>query len=259
MISAFCVSACTGLVSRVAGKPETPKVSTEARKLLDALEGRNPDLETFRGAGNIRFQKNAKKEGAGRVAWVGSVPDRLRIALRSVSGQPLVSVASDGTWVYFFSHLQQRYLKQRASAAFLQNFFSISITPEDVVRVLAGQVPIPEYSFAAVEIDPHETGCILVLKSSWRNVVGKIYFRENRREVYKVEVFDRNGDFNYVAHFSGEQVSGGNRIPGRLVFSDGQGSGFELEVEKFWAGIRANPSVFVLPPPDDHGPRTGGP
>jgi len=250
LLSVFYLSACTHPGFRALQKPQGPEVSSEARELLFVLEKQNNNLRTFKGTGRITLQKSGAKDAAVRIAWIGALPDRLRIMLRNVSGQPLVSVAGDGHWVYFFSHTQGKYSKQRSASTFLQRFFSDSITFEDVVRLLAGRVWVAEYGQAVVQTDESGSGYILVLKTAWGNIAEKIYFTANKRTVRKFEMFDQNGDVIYRVEFDGEQIINGYRIPGRLIFLDRHKSGFKLEIDRYWADVSVTPDTFVLAPPE---------
>jgi len=257
MFFAFFCMACSNLASRVPPGPKDLKVSFEARELLSVLENQNYKLETFKGTGRITFREDEKNDLSARVAWVGAVPGKLRIVLRSVSGQPMASMASDGEWVYFFSHAQGKYFKKRASTTLLQRFLSVSITPDDVVYILAGRVPVNEHSFATVRTDRLDKGCILVLESAWGNAVEKIYFEDNKKDVRKVEVFDQSGALIYRVEFYGKQTINDYQIPVRLILSDKQGSGFQLEIDRYWVDVAVSPSIFVLAPPETKGADPG--
>lgn len=249
-VSLFYLAACTHLGSGVLQKSPRPEVTSEARELLSVLEKHNDKLQTFKGTGRISFQKSGKKDAVARIAWIGAFPDRLRIMLHNVSGQPLISIAADGHWVYFFSHAQGQYSKQRSSSAFLQKFFSISIPPEDIIHLLAGRVPLKKYYLAATQKDGLGDGFVLVLKSAWENVVEKVYFAGDKRTVRKFEMYDQSEDVLCRVEFSGEQIIDGYQIPNQLIFSDRDASGFQLEIDRYWADIAVAPSTFVLAPPE---------
>jgi hypothetical protein len=65
-----------------------------------------------------------------------------------------------------------------------------------------------------------------------------------------VENFYFTGDLKYRAEFKKMQDINGYRVPSRLVFSTDDGSGFQLDVDRYWAGVSVSPPLFVLTPPE---------
>ncbi|MFC1813067.1 hypothetical protein ACFL03_10280, partial [Thermodesulfobacteriota bacterium] len=58
----------------------------EARQLISILKEKNSNLKTYKGKGRVTFWNKNKKGLIAGAAWVGSDPDRLRFALRSITG-----------------------------------------------------------------------------------------------------------------------------------------------------------------------------
>ncbi|MGD9083177.1 MAG: DUF4292 domain-containing protein [Desulfobacterales bacterium] len=272
-IGVLFFSACSTIAPVVPGSPGDLKALSEAGEIVSYLKNQNLHLKTFKGIGRIIFWKNEEKNLTTRVVWAGSVPDRLRIALRSVSGQPVASVASDGQWVYLMDHTRSKFYKQHSGDSIMKRFFSIPATSEDIVNLLAGRISVDNYNSAVVlKNDPpgpmcgspscrialsnqeepcaHEHGYILVLKKGWGNICQKIYLDASRKQVRKVETFYLNGDLKYRAEFNTMQDIQGYRVPSRLVLTTDDGSGFQLDVERYWAGVSVSPSLFVLTPPE---------
>ncbi|MEA1945847.1 MAG: hypothetical protein U9N83_00935 [Thermodesulfobacteriota bacterium] len=272
-IGIFLFSSCSSITSRIPEKPGDLKALSEARELISYLKNQNLHLKTFKGVGRITFWENEKKDLTTRVAWVGSVPDRLRIALRSVTGQPVVSFASDGQWLYLVNHTRGKFYKQRSRNSTMKRFFSIPVKSDDIVNILAGRVSVINFDSAVViknsppggrpnvtsnrhtalssQEKPcaHEDGYILVLKRGWGNICQKIYLDANRKQVRKVENFYFDGDLKYRTEFKKMQDIEGYRVPSRLVLSTHDGFGFQLDIDRYWTGVSVSPSLFVLPPP----------
>ncbi|RLB85848.1 MAG: hypothetical protein DRH24_00870 [Deltaproteobacteria bacterium] len=269
----FFFPACSSLTPVVPKELSDLKAS-EARVLISYLRNQNLYLKTFKGVGRVTFFKNNKKELTTRAAWAGSVPDRFRIALRSVLGQPVVSVASDGQWIYLVDHTRGKFYKQHSKDSTMKRFFSIPVTSDDMVNLLAGRVSVDNYDSAAVlrndgspgpmsdssscrnaksnqeEPCEPEHGYILVLKKGWGNTCQKIYLDVSRKQVHKVEIFYLTGDLKYRAEFKTMQDIEGYRVPSRLVLTTDDGSGFQLDVDRYWAGVSVSPLLFVLTPPE---------
>ena len=266
-------SACSGLTARVS-KRERDLRADEAVKLLLVLKNQNKDLKTFKGVGRITLYKDGKKNLSNRIAWVGSSPGGLRTVLSNVSGQPVLSFASDGQWFYVFDHLQTQFYKQRAKDSVMKKALSISIDAEDMISILAGRIPVHDHHSATLEKDNDSSktsfiafqrqkdsvhsdrsnaapnGYILALKGGWGNIYEKIYFNADKTNIYKIEVFDLTGKLVYRAEFDNLLNIDGYRIPFLILFSNDQGSGFRLDVERYWPHARVSSSLFVLSPPD---------
>ena len=274
LIGAFFLSACSSFTAGVSKKPEDIKALSEARELISILENQNRELKAFKGVGRITFWKNNKKDLASNIAWVASAPDRLRVALRSISGQPIVSFANDGQLFYLFSHAQGQFYKKPATNSTLKKLLSVPIKSDDIVDILAGRVPVNKHNSAVLiksapsrrtpanasqqQVDrfsPGETcvpedGYILVLKKGWGKIHEMIYLEANKKDVRMVEVFGLTGALAYRAEFSGMQTIKGYKVPFRLVLSNDDGSGFQLDVDRFWADVSVSSSMFVLTPPE---------
>jgi len=274
LIGIFLFSSCSSITSRIPEKPGDLKALSEVGELVSYLKNQNLHLKTFKGIGRITFWENEKKDLTTSIAWVGSVPDRLRIALLSISGQPVVSFASDGQWLYLVNHTRGKFYKQRSGDSTMKRFFSIPVTSGDIVNILAGRIFVDKYDSAVViKNDPpgrmrggtsscrtalsskeepfgNEDGYILVLKNKWGNICERIYLDASRKQVRKVEIFYLTGNLKYRAELKGMQDIEGYRVPSSLVISTDDGSGFQLDVDKYWAGVSVSPSLFVLTPPE---------
>jgi outer membrane biogenesis lipoprotein LolB len=274
LIGAFFLSACSSFTTGVSKRPEDLKTLSEARELISILENQNLELKAFKGVGRITFWKNKKKDLVSNIAWVASAPDRLRVALRSVIGQPIISFASDGQFLYLLSHAQGQFHKQPATNSTLKKLLSVPIKTDDIVDILAGRVPVNKHNSAVViksvpsrrtpanasqqqveRFSPGKTcepddGYVLVLKKGWGNIHEKIYLDANKKDVRMVEVFGLAGALKYRVEFSRMQKIKGYKVPFRLVLSNDDGSGFQLDVDRFWADVSVSSPMFVLIPPE---------
>ncbi|MCK4468376.1 MAG: hypothetical protein KAU60_08495, partial [Desulfobacterales bacterium] len=89
----FFLSACGGISGIASKKSLVSDELYEAANVLLSLKNKNNELKTFKGTGKVTFWGKGKKGLISDVAWVGSEPDKIRIAMRSLSGQPVVSLA----------------------------------------------------------------------------------------------------------------------------------------------------------------------
>ncbi len=279
LMAVFFLSACAGLAPRDIDRPSDLEVAggpNTVRELISTLENQNFALKTFKGTGRISVRQNEKKAVTIRTAWVGATPDRLRVAIRDVSGMPVLSLASDGHWLYVFHHSQGQFYKKCAGNSIPKKLFPIPLTASEIVSLLAGRIPIAKHNSAILIKDPafrnrlgrhsnwepepsnpirtggFKDGYILVLKKRWGNICEKIYLDSEKNEVRKVEMFDADGALAYRVEFIIVQDIKGYRVPSRLLISNDHGLGLQFEIDTYWVDVAVAPSMFVLASPKQH-------
>ena len=267
LLCSFFFSACHGIKNRVSVS-ETCIKTDGIETLLLTLRDRNLDLKTFKGVGKITLYQDGKKYPPNRIAWVGAAPDRLRAVLSGASGRPFLSFASDGRWFYFFDHLQGRFYKQHTSHYVTEKVFSVSVELDDIISMLSGRIPIsPHHSACLLKSDgSQQTGTlfqqassevsrdaedenIVALKGGWGNIYEKIFLDGSKKDVRKIEVFDWGGTLAYRAELSKRLEVDGYRIPAAVAVSNDEGSGFQLDIDRYWPRVHVEPSIFTLLPP----------
>lgn len=246
VVAAFLFSACsthTGIVS------PTDETAPEVIRLLERLKDHNKFLKTHKGIGKLKVLRNGKLQVDNRVAWIGAEPSKLSVAV-FVSGFPAIRVASDGEWFYYYDsqNRQDSYRKIRADATSLQYILAIPIKTADVVSLMAGRTPLQAYHAARLQKSENDSGWVLVLKKWW-GVFQKIYLDESNESVRTIELFDRSGTLVYRAVFEQMQSVDGYQVPKQLQISNDDGAEFQLLVERYWADVSVDPSMFILEPP----------
>jgi hypothetical protein len=222
----------------------------EVRDLLAVLTNKNESLRNFKGVGNIKLKQNGHVQLDQRVAWIGEKPVKLRIAVM-ISGYPAIKLATDGEWLYYLEARgnETRFNKIPASNPSLKRIISIPISSGDVVMLLAGRVPLPEFDSVTLIEEKTIPGCILVLKKKWWGVRQKIYLDESISRIRRIDVFHRSGSLLYRAEFKSIQRINGFDVPLQLRLSTVDGTDFQLDIQQYWVNVDPPPSVFVLKPP----------
>jgi hypothetical protein len=227
------------------GKPPSPLISGETSSLIKALRQTNNGMTSFKGVGKFHFWNRAQSVSA-RAAWVGADEDRFRVEIFGISGHPDRAMACDGKWLYLLSKTEKHLYKQRAADGDLGRMLSIAIKPQDLVSLLAGRTPIPEYSFAELSADPVQ-GRVLLLRQG-KHVVERVFFAEDMPIVSRIERFDRNGELLFQAVFEAMQTIDGNRVPERLSIIGPQAR-LVLTVERYWTFAKVSSEMFKLDNP----------
>ena len=230
----------------------TPADKADAvRDLLSFLKIKNDTLRNFKGIGNIRLSQKGRFYLDQRVAWIGERPLKLSIAVL-VSGYPAIKLATDGEWLYYLETrgAESEFKKIRASDPSLKTIISIPISSSNVVLLLAGGIPMPEFDSVAVVQEEAPHGFVLVLKEKWWGIRQKIFFDMDQSRVYRIDAFDRSGALMYRAEIERIQSVDGFEVPFRLKLSAADGNDFELDIERCWVNIELPPAAFVLVPPE---------
>ena len=251
LLAALFLTACAGISEWVVHKPVDAKTAAElveARELVAALGARNHNLVSFKGTGRFKLWQGGHLLST-RAAWVGSFPDKLRIAVMNPAGQPQVSLSTDGQYLYMISHSEGEFYKKSSANPTLQRFISIPISANDIISILTARLPIREYQTAELKPDESGRGYILTLSRKWRGVTEKIYLDTDKRSVLQIEIFGASDKLSYRTVFYGKQHVNDFELPEKIMISDTKGNRCEIEIEKYWTDVTLLPSIFVLTPP----------
>jgi hypothetical protein len=254
IIPAFAI-ACL-LSSCAALKPAreltvTPVERTaQVRDLLSALKARNEALFNFKGIGNITIRQNGRTQFDQRVAWIGEKPVKFSIAVL-ISGYPAVKLAADGRWLYYLEVQGQetRFRKRATSNPDLKRLISIPISISDVIALLSGRIPLPEFDSVEFIQEISDQPFALILTDSWWGIQQKIFYDATLSRIQRVEVYHRSGSLRYRAEVESIQQVDGFEVPQRLRLSGDDGIDFLLDIHRYWVNVEVPPSVFMLAPP----------
>ncbi len=238
------VAGCAEVTRTDVRHPEAGVI--EAQALMDHLGRKNIDLRTFKGLGTMRLKEGEALQTM-RVAWMVELPEKLRIEALAVSGQPMVSIAGDGQWLYLLSHSDHRFYKKQYASGF-DGFFSIPVQPSEMIALLGGKIPVAPHHTAHLMRDPDSQGYRLVLKKRWQGIAEKIYLDPEQRKVLRIERFDSRGNLVYQVKQDNFQAVAGFELPFWIQASGDDGSFFELTVERWWTNVPVDPEGFALRP-----------
>ena len=251
LITAIFISGCA--VFKPARELEISPAEkvNQVRDLLSVLKTKNDSLKSFKGIGNIQIRQNGTLKLDQRLAWIGEKPVKLSIAVL-ISGYPAVKLATDGKWLYYLEvHGQDTtFRKFQDSDPNLKKLISIPISASDVITLLAGQIPMPEFDSAVLTEAESPPGHVLVLKEKWWGVRQKIYYNQNVSEVRRVDVFHRSGSLKYRAEIERVQSINGFQVPLQLRLLTHDGADCQLNIDRYWVNVDLPPDVFVLSPPN---------
>ena len=243
---AVWISGC-GTLTQPPSPAVNPPDSPEVTRILLNLNQANADLSTFKGTGKIKLWKKDSVQVV-RSAWTGARPDKIRIVIQGITGFPVASMAADGNWFYLLSYSQNSFYKAEVKNPDLEKLVSIPVTAGDLIALISGVVPIRQYQSSTLMPLSSESGYILSLKGRKGIDIEKMYLDQARMQVHRIEMFTPEGQLAYRVDFSGETEVDGFRVPARLVFSNDDESGFQLDMDKFWPNAPVSLDMFVITP-----------
>ncbi len=244
----FMIQSCSSIhKNSISGLPD-PASQDESRSILASIREKNNSLRTFKGIGKIEL-KNKKDSFISRTAWMGSYPDRFRIEIFGIAGQPLISLSADQDNLFLLSHTDSNYIHRDDPASTLEELLSLPVKVEDAVEFLTGRIPIREHATSYIEKSDSGDGFILILEENWTGITEKIYLDEKKTRIYKVEMFGITGALNYRAELLDEIQVDGFRLPSHLVLSNENGETFKLRIDRYFANTPVTPSMFTIHPP----------
>ncbi len=242
------LTGCGRMIATMHQVPYDPQISYQAQQLLHEVFEKNPVPDTFKGIGNFRIAQNHQVE-KGRMAWMASGSDKLRIEILTPYGQPGVGFSTDGQYAYAAVYSEMRFYKRTISGLMLKEFISISVKPEEIISLFRGRPPQVEYSFISMVEPEKVSGPMIVIQEKWWKGHQKIYLDKNADHIRAIEVYDGSGDMKYRADFSRFTTVNGVRLPYLLEISNAEGTTVELLVNRYWPHEKIDPSSFVIKPP----------
>lgn len=236
-----CGSIYTGLFS--------PLPDREALAVITSIQEKNTSLLAFKGIGNIELIRGEDAFIA-RTAWMGLYPDRFRMEILAMSGQPLISLSAVQDQFVYLSHTDSSYFQKNAPGATIEALSSIPVKIEDIMEFLIGRVPIREHATATIQRSDSDGGFIVILEKNWTGITEKIYLDEKKTTIYKVEIFGITGALSYRAELTGEIMIDGFSLPSRINLSNESGDSVQFRIDRYFANVPVEHPMFLIPPPE---------
>lgn len=226
--------------------PDLGKATSKAERLLSKLYARNNALKTFKGIGQFRIW-NASGSKSARIAWLGEVNGRFRVEILGPTGRPLMKMAYDGEFFYFYSIDREGIKKNKARNPSLGHVIDVPVSLRELVFFLSGRFPV--YEHRRVELRNTESSRVdqLVLRRFWSGVIEKIALTEDHAAVKSVSIYDWHG-LSYQASLSEYRQWGDFSIPERIILSNGKSTGFEIRINRYWPNVDVKDGQFAISP-----------
>jgi outer membrane biogenesis lipoprotein LolB len=221
-----------------------PEEDALARQWVAQWATHNADLEPTKGLMRIEIIAGSQIT-SGRAAWAAEHPDRLRLEWLSALGQPLLSMAGDGKTITLYSSADQTYRRFAQSRTALERLIRIPIGIEDLIDLLAGRPPLPEYAAARFSPGP---GIGVVLESRWHILLAELQSDASRR-LHSMTAYDPQGGVQYRIDWLRWDTFQGYTIPREVRLTSGTGDQLTLLIDRFYTDTELPPETFVIAPP----------
>ncbi|MFP4446863.1 MAG: hypothetical protein ACLFPD_11530 [Desulfosudaceae bacterium] len=249
LLGALLFSGCALLPDRLPPPvPEAERISRPARQILDEISRRNAGLNTYKGIGTLALRHQGQSQQA-RLAWLAAVPEKVRLEVLMPSGQPFLSLSTDGRHVYLLKHSgKKRFLKRSAEQITLEAFIHVPITPETIITILAGQIPLIDYytaSLASADGQPDR----LVLTDRKKERTEIIHLDPDTGAPFRLEFLEKNARPLFIIERRGSRRVDRYEIPETITLTAAGGTSAVITVDRYWANTEISPEKFILNDP----------
>jgi hypothetical protein len=235
-----CGARFTGALS-----PESGLEDPRAVRLLNTVLAANDGLESIKGMGRVKLRLDNQLQTF-RAAWGGRQPDRFRLDVLVLTGQPVISFACDGDRIYLLSYQENKLYRSRASAKSLKRIISIDMTIEEFLDLVSGRIPVEREGGVRLEESTSDSGPRLVLDGRGRDHHDAVYLDTDRSTVRRFERRDRSGKLIYRVVFGNYGETDGFRLPESITIQDENGQMVHVDVERVWVNPDLTDEQFVL-------------
>ncbi len=247
--SALFFSGCSIFYDKPVSIPTDYEQHSEAVRLVESLKNVNSTLKTIKGKGKVRIFGQEKSYSA-RIGIVAKKTGEIRLELYHLSGKRFVSLAFDREWFYGLVFNRNRFFKKKVNDPSLNQMVSIPMKTSELISLVLGRLPDYEYDYIEIHGEKSAGLQILTLKDKWGNTLCNLYFEPDENRPRKIERFSREGQLLYRISLNRfKMVKPHYKLPFYLDFTNGEDTGFKLEIEKYWPNADLDNIEFWLKAP----------
>lgn len=237
----------TGCAGFPVFRPEK-KVSAAAGELLERVNVINSRMTACKGIGAIAFENPAGMPRM-KFAWLCSLPDKIRLEVLAPTGQPLMTISSDGTYVYFLPRNETGQVRKRKAVNItLESILPVPLTFSDITHLLAGCIPVRDFDTAERLDDTPDGEYVLELKRRRPDETEHIVFDAAATRPHRIDFFQGDKqEPDYSAVLIGARAIDGTTIPDSLILKNGRdGRAAIITIDRFWTAADVPVEKFIL-------------
>lgn len=239
----LCLLQATATLNGCAWLIKPPESDADARQRLSRWTGQNTELKQFKGLMRVQIQAGGQTLN-GRAALAAAVPDRLRVELLNMLGQPISSLAANGNAISLHAINEGQFYHWDQSGTALERFIHVPLGIEALLEILSGRPPLPDHAAAQVPTSA-AGGCAVVLKNRWNNIVADLR-SDGCDRIQILQVYNNEGALRYEVRWLAWQEIAGYTLPRTVQMISGQGDQITWNVERLWSDVTLPPTIFTL-------------
>jgi len=224
--------------------PESELTDPLAEGLLQTVLSANSGLDAIKGMGRVKLRLDNQLNSF-RAVWGGRQPDRFRLDILMLTGQPVISFACDGKLIYLLSYSDNKLYRRKATGNGLKRIIDIDITVADFLDLICGRLPIRRGGGARL-VEDGQSGPLLVLDGRGRDFIDTISLDSDRRTPREFERREQSGKLLYRVVFESWGETDGFRLPDSITIQDDGGRMIHIDTERAWANPGLTDDKFVL-------------
>ncbi len=236
------------LLSGCAWLIRPPMDDAMARRMVTRLQQTNAALSQYKELANFRLEYENKVH-SGSMALAAALPDRMRVALLSVVGQPLHQLVADGKTIRIRPHGQARTYEISQSAKALEPLIHIKMGIDQLQLLLVGRPKLPDF-YAAQFFERNGSTLVIKLKSRFHLTQAVIEIEPATSMIKMFEARAEDGELLYRAFFLKWQQVGKYHVPQQFKVLSATGHQLTINMRRFWPDVVLAPSTFELMHPE---------
>ncbi|MBN1141581.1 MAG: DUF4292 domain-containing protein, partial [Deltaproteobacteria bacterium] len=215
-----------------------------AAALLAELKQRQESCSSLRGMARISWREGNRNAVNSRQALLVRRPDRIRLELFGLFGQPVLVAAINSRRVTALDIGEGVFLQGEASPENLYRLLHLPLRPADLARLILNQVPEMKITYPpTLETTPE--GCLLLLSGTEREQ--ELHF-DGQGRLVKMGLSFR-GERQLEAEYG--DFSGAEEFPRRMRFYlPFQGMEVTLRFDALETNVRLGDELFELQAPE---------
>lgn len=253
-LAAFLFSGCSWFDSRLPLPRKQPlsTLSEGQLAIFQNLASINSGLKSYKGVGKL-VRNTPEGSQSARVAWMGAFPDSIRFEILDPAGRAILSISSDGRWLYVYDHNEKKFYQKRATAGTFQKIVSIPLVPQEIVALLVGRAPILTGDIYRLQVGPNTTDTEFQVAEPGNDQQWRILRMPGTDALRGFEIAEEEGRPFYRVSFSDYRIVDTFNIPMQVDITGPGNFGMKVHVERIWCNPPVENGIFRIEASRDAG------
>lgn len=213
--------------------------------LLRCLKQQRKKGDTFKGVGDLRVKGRGAAQ-AMRVAWIGRIPDDLRIEVLGLWAQPTMTLLVRGDM--FWAHIIKDHtvFTGKNTSKNLSRIVGIPIESQDLIALLSGCPPLSTFQTAEGYITKASEVCVFLYGPRKKRRQEVCFLNESSGTISRITRFNGWGDPQYTIGFEDFRSIGHDLIPFKIRIVESGSPLAALDIKKLERQIPLPDQAFSI-------------